>query len=469
LKRRRNEFMAYRKESDVLGTVKVPGDAYYGSETERALENFQISGLRTQKDFIHAYVTLKKAAAMANRSIGKLDAKRADAIIRACDRILAGRYSDQFVLDVFQAGAGTSTNMNVNEVIANIAIEILGGRKGDYSVVHPNDHVNMSQSTNDTFPSTINIAAYIALQRKLMPSLRLLQRELEKKSREFSRTVKIGRTHLQDAVPMTLGQEFYGYAGSVWRAMDLLEGAGKNLLEIPLGGTAVGTGMNAGKAYQRAAIQNIGRLTKLGFKPSKNKFSAMQSRIEVLALSDALKQTAIVLSKIANDFRLLGSGPRAGIGELILPAVQPGSSIMPGKINPSMAEMLNMACFQVMGNDTTITEAANSGQLELNVFMPIMAFDLLFSIDILAGAVDAFTKRCVKGVRANTQKIDEHLDQNLSLATALTPYIGYSKAAKIARIAYMKNKSIKEVCLELKIMDRKKLEKILDPKNLVGL
>ncbi len=459
--------MRHRKEHDVLGTVNVPSDAYYGSETERALENFQISGIKIQKEFIHAYVMLKRSAAVANMISGKLDERRGRAIVAACDRILAGRFSDQFVLDIFQAGAGTSTNMNVNEVIANVAIEILRGRKGDYSLVHPNDHVNMSQSTNDTFPSVLNISAYLALNRKLIPALRLLQKELESKSREFSRIVKIGRTHLQDAVPMTLGQEFYGYAGSTWRAVSLLDEAGKSLLDLPLGGTAIGTGINAGKEYQRSVIVQLNKATRSKFRLAKNRFSSMQSRTEVAELSDAIKEVAIILNKIANDFRLLGSGPRAGLGELVLPPVQPGSSIMPGKINPSMAEMLNMACFQAMGNNLTISEAANAGQLEINVFMPIMAYDLLFSIDILASAVSAFTKRCVKGVKANKDGIKERLTSNLALATALTPYIGYGKAAKIARMAYMRNKSVRDVCLELKIMDRKRLDSVLDPKNLV--
>ncbi len=459
--------MRYRKERDVLGTVKVPADAYYGSETERALENFQISGIAVSKDLIRAYATIKRSAALANLGAGKLDEKRAHAIVKACDQVIAGKFDDQFSMDVFQAGAGTSTNMNVNEVVANAAIVMLGGRKGDYRIVHPNDHVNMSQSTNDTYPSVMDISAYLALHKKLLPALRFLQRELERKSREFSHIVKIGRTHLQDAVPMTLGEEFHGYAGVVWRSISLLEESGKVLLELPLGGTALGTGMNAGPKYERLVIKHLNAYTGCSFRSARNKFMAQSTRGEILSISGSLKQTAVSLNKIASDFRLLASGPRAGFAELLLPEIQPGSSIMPGKVNPSIAEMLGMACFQVMGNDTAITEAANAGQLELNVFMPVMAFDLLFSIDILSSAVNAFTKRCVVGVKANTDRIQGMLDENLSLATALSPYIGYAKAAKVARIAYHKGKTVKEICLELRIMDRKKLDEILDSSRLV--
>ncbi len=457
----------YRKESDVLGSVRVPGSAYYGSETQRAVDNFPISGIMVDKGFIHSYVMLKRAAAIANLATGKLDGRTGKAIIRACDELLAGKFLDQFVVDVFQAGAGTSVNMNVNEVLANRAIELLGGRRGDYKRVHPNDHVNMSQSTNDTYHATIHISAHIAIDNELLPALFGLSSALHKKAREFSSIVKVGRTHLQDAVPMTLGQEFSGYAKSVDEVTAALGAASSKLLVIPLGGTAIGTGLNASKAYASRVVVELQKMTKEKFRLAPNNFAAQSSQREELAASDALKEVAVALDKIANDFRILTSGPRAGIHELILPEVQPGSSIMPGKINPSMAEMLNMVCFQVMGANAIIERAADSGQLELNVFMPVITFNLLFSIRILTNAVGAFTKKCVNGVKANKDAIREHLERDLSIVTALSPYVGYARAAQLARIAYKKNKNIKQVAMELKILDGPTLDKILDPKGQV--
>ncbi|MCL5404448.1 MAG: aspartate ammonia-lyase [Candidatus Marsarchaeota archaeon] len=457
--------MGYRIESDVLGKVRIDSEAYYGSETERARLNFQISGMHIQEEFIRSYAMLKEAAAVANIKAGKLDKARGKAIIEAAKVVAKGGLSDQFVLDVFQAGAGTSTNMNVNEVIANKAIELLHGKKGNYKLVHPNDHVNMSQSTNDTYHCVIRISAYTYAHAWLLPALESLEKSLAAKAREFGKIYKIGRTHLQDAVPMTLGQEFSGYSGSVRHVRLELTRALESMLELPLGGTAVGTGINTPKNYQRYAIAELSRLSGFKFRPAGDMFAVMQSEHAELEVANALNDVAIALNRIANDIRLLGSGPRAGLNELILPAVQPGSSIMPGKINPSMAEMLNMVCFQVMGCVHTIAEAANAGQLELNVFMPVIAYNMLFAIRILSNASNAFNSRCVIGIKPNTEAIKRNLEMDISLATALSPYIGYAKAAEIAMKAYKEGKTVKDVCIELAIMDRAKLDRILDPER----
>ncbi|MCL5102067.1 MAG: aspartate ammonia-lyase [Candidatus Marsarchaeota archaeon] len=460
--------MAYRTEHDVLGDVKIDSDAYYGSETERARLNFPISGIRVQDEFIKSYALLKRAAAYANMKAKKLDPRRGNAIIKACEYITSGHLMDQFVLDVFQAGAGTSTNMNLNEVIANKAIELLHGKKGDYKIVHPNDHVNMSQSTNDTYHCAIRISTYDYATRWLLPALDSMEKSLLYKSKEFSSVYKIGRTHLQDAVPMTMGQEFYGYSGSVKHARVALEKALSAMLELPLGGTAVGTGLNTPKGYKEYAIAELDRLSGRKFYAAKNMFSEMQSEHAELEVANALEGIAIAMNRIANDVRLLGSGPRAGLNELVLPAVQPGSSIMPGKINPSMAEMLNMVCFEVMGNMHTVREASNSGQLELNVFMPVIAYNLLFAVKILSNGINAFNSRCIVGIKPNLKEISRNLEMDTSLVTALSPYIGYAKAAEIAVKAYNEGKSIKQVCLELNIMDKAKLERILDPRLQAG-
>jgi fumarate hydratase class II len=459
--------MKYRNEKDVLGSVRIPADAYYGSETMRAYDNFQISGIKVAKELIYAYVIVKRAAASANMDIDKLDSRKGNAIIRACDFVLSGRLDESFVLDVFQAGAGTSINMNVNEVIANKAIEMLGGRKGDYRIVHPNDDVNMSQSTNDTMPTAMRIAIHKEVNDSLLVEIDKLIAAIDKKSKEFKSIVKLGRTHLQDAVPILLGEEFSSYAYAARSARAYIKEANEKLLMLPIGGTAVGTGMNAGSKYRKAVIKEIRKLTKDNFSLISGPFGPMSNKIDELAVSASLRDCAAALNKFANDLRLLNSGPRGGIDEIKLPAVQPGSSIMPGKINPSMAEMMNMVCFQVIGNDLAVNEAANAGQLELNVYMPIIAFDILFSIKILSNGMKAFRERCVKGITANEKRIKQNLENDLSIATALTLYIGYAKAADIARRAFLQNKSVMQICLEMKIMDRKKLQKILDPKNAV--
>lgn len=459
--------MQYRIEKDFLGRVKIPAGAYYGPTTQRTLNTFKISGIRINKNFINTYVMLKEATAMANMKSGKLDQRIGNAIIKACGKILKGGYDNEFDIDVFQAGAGTSTNMNVNEVIANIAAGILKGKKGDKNIVSPNDHVNMSQSTNDTYPTNIQLCCHYMLNKQLMPALNKLRTALSRKSSEFSSIVKIGRTHLQDAVPITLGQEFSGYAGAITRLVGIFDNAGSMLMEIPIGGTAVGTGINTPKDYRANIIKELNRIFNSKFRPSRNIFTDIQNQIAELELCNALSTAAITLGKIANDLRLLGSGPRAGINELLLPEVLPGSSIMPGKVNPSVAEMLNMACFEVIGNCAIVREAAASGQLELNVFTPIIAFNLLFSIEIISNAINTFSEKMVKGIKINKSGISKHLEMNLSIATALNPYIGYSKAAKIARKAGKENKSIKQVCIELGVLDKETLDRILNPKNLI--
>ncbi len=456
--------MRYRNEKDVLGKVRVPADAYYGSETMRAYNNFQISGMKVSMDLIRAYLIVKSAAAAANMKAGKLDVRKGNAIIKACGILLSGKLSENFILDVFQAGAGTSINMNVNEVVANKAIELLGGKKGDYRIVHPNDDVNMSQSTNDSMPTAMRIAIFLKIRDTLLPELDRLAKAIGSKEKEFKSIVKLGRTHLQDAVPLTLGQEFSGYAYAVKSAIGYIEKANAKMTKLPIGGTAVGTGLNAGGKYRKAVIKELSKMARAKLSLGST-FGEMSNKLDELEVSASLRECAVALNKFANDLRLLNSGPGGGISEIKLPEVQPGSSIMPGKINPSMAEMLNMVCFQVIGNDLAVNEAAGAGQLELNVYMPLIAFDLLFSIEILANGTRAFCEKSVKGIKANEIRIRKNLEGDLSIATALTPYIGYAKAAEIARRAFLEGKSVMQVCISMKIMDRKRLEKILDPKN----
>ncbi|BCS91135.1 MAG: fumarate hydratase class II [Candidatus Micrarchaeota archaeon] len=452
----------YRIENDALGAVKVPKDAYYGSETQRALDNFKISNIKVSKRFIYYYALLKKAAAMANHDAGRLDDERFNYIIKAIGLILKGRYEDQFNLDIFQAGAGTNTNMNLNEVIANIALELANKSKGDYSYIHPNDHVNMSQSTNDTYHTAIHIAAYMESE-ALAKALEALIESIRKKEEEFKDIIKLGRTHLQDAVPLRLSQELSGFEGSLRYALDRLSYSREHLLYIPIGGTAVGTGINTSKDYKKNFIKHINDLTGARFKEAEFIFAQMSNLLEDLDMADALDVIATSLNKIANDIRLLNSGPRGGIAELIIPEVQPGSSIMPGKVNPSIAEMLNMVCYQIFGIRSTVHYAANNAQLQLDVFMPIVSFNLLFGIEILKNAALTFKDKLIEGMKPNLVNIKKHLDEDLSIATALSPYIGYAKAAEIARKAYLENKSVKQVCLEEHIMDEKKLDEILDP------
>lgn len=452
-----------RVEKDTMGLVDVPDDAYYGPQTVRAAQNFKVSSLKLPHVFIHAQAVIKQASAKANMDAGKLDPVIGEAIISAASEVREGRFDDQFVLDVFQSGAGTSQNMNANEVIANRALEILGKPKGSYDIIHPNDHVNMSQSSNDTTHTAIHIAAMDSLSSRMLPALSLLHDGLTARSEEFGDIVKPGRTHLQDAVPVTLGQEFGGYARMVELGIKGLFASMDDLAELNLGGTAVGTGLNAPHGFGEKALFEVNRITGLEFRLAQNLFEATQGAGAILGASSALRSIAVSLIKIANDLRLLSSGSRTGIGEIELPAVQPGSSIMPGKVNPVMAEILNMACFQVVGNDAAIMMAAQAGQLELNVFTPVMAHNLLGSIEILSGAVESFNERCLSGITANRERCESLARTSLALTTALAPAIGYEKAAEIAYRAHGENRTIREVVLDSGLMSEEEADEFLDP------
>jgi len=456
----------YRVETDTMGEVKVPSSAYYGAQTMRGIENFPISGLRFQREFIRALALVKLAAAKANIQLGLLDPKKGEAVVSAAKEVSEGALYDQFVLDVFQTGSGTMTNMNMNEVIANRAIELLGGRRGDKKVVHPNDHVNMCQSTNDVFPTAIHVSAAETIERKLIPSLNVLAEALEMKTQEFEDVVKAGRTHLQDAVPVTLGQEFSGYASMIRHGISRAVHARDVLLELPLGGTAVGTGLNAHPQYSELAINEVNRLTGLRFRKAENTFEAMQGKDACVEASGQLKTIAASLMKIANDLRLLNSGPRTGFGEIDLPATEPGSSIMPGKVNPVIPEAVNLVAAQVMGNDAAISICGALGQLELNIMMPVIAYDLLQSIDILANASKVLAEKCVSGITADRQRCRDYADRSLMVVTAVTPHIGYDNAARVAKKAIAENKSIRQVILEEKLLSREKLDQVLDLKKM---
>ncbi|MDP2210047.1 MAG: aspartate ammonia-lyase [Bacteroidota bacterium] len=447
-------MQSFRLEKDSLGEKHIPDESYYGIQTQRALENFHISNLKAHNEFIESYLLIKKTAAIANKKCNVLDKKIADAIISACDEILSGRFIDQFVVDVYQAGAGTSFNMNVNEVIANRALELTGEEKGDYSLINPNDHVNMSQSTNDTYPTAMRIAVLFKLQ-KLLPTLQKLQSELANKEKEFIDVIKSGRTHLQDATPISLGQEFSGYASVLKKHIETINDSKKYLLELGLGGTAVGTGLNTPTDYRDVVIEELQKLTGMEFKKADNYFEAMQSMFPFVHLSNALANLSLDLIRIANDLRLLSSGPMTGLAEIKLPAVQPGSSIMPGKINPSIAEMLNMVCFQVIGNNTTISLAAQAGQLELNVMMPVINYNLLQTIEILTNAITVFSEKCVKGIEANRERCKNYSEKSISVATLLSPKIGYLKTAELVKEALEKNVTVKKLVIEKGIMTEK--------------
>lgn len=456
---------SFRIEKDTMGKVRVPSDALYGAQTQRALENFQISRLRFQKRFIHALCLIKLAAARANLRLKLLDRRRGDAIIAAAKEAARGRLDDHFVLDIFQTGSGTSTNMNVNEVIANRAIQILGGSVEDKKLVHPNDHVNMGQSTNDIFPAAINLAALQAVKEDLMPALKTLELSLKKKSKEFDDVVKAGRTHLQDAVPMTLGQEFSGYASMIAHGIRTIENCSAHLSELPVGGTAVGTGINAHPRFADLVIEELSKETKLDVRKAENLFEAMQNKDAAVELSGALNVIAVSLMKIANDLRLLYSGPRTGFNEIELPAVQPGSSIMPAKVNPVIPEAVSMVAAKVMGNNVTITIAGQSGNLELNTMMPAIAYTLLESIEILAAALKTFAK-CIDGIKANKGRAKKYAEDTIALITVVAPIIGYDRAAEIAKKAMKSGKSIKELIVAEGIISKEEVDSILNPRKL---
>ena len=452
--------MKFRIERDPLGDVRVPSEAYYGAQTQRAVENFPISGLTAPPELIVATVRVKKAAAEANVALGRLSRDVAGAIVRAADEILGGKLRDQFVVDVYQAGAGTSHNMNTNEVLANRAAELLGEKRGDYTRVHPNDHVNMGQSTNDVFPTATRLAI-LSLVGPLLESSAHLTRGLSDKSRSFAEVLKTGRTHLQDAVPITLGQEFGGYAANVEHASDRVAEAAKQLLELNLGSTAVGTGLNAGDDFTARAIDRLKAYTDRPVRAAANRFRVTQSMGDVLAFSSALRRLAVEINKVASDLRLLSSGPRAGLAEIQLPAVQPGSSIMPGKVNPSIPEMVNQVCFQVYGCDAAILAAADAGQLELNVMMPVIAWNAIHATRILTNAMRVFHDRCIAEIRADEEQCRALLDRSTALATALSPFIGYATTAEIAKTSVKTGRPIRDLVRERKLLPEDQLDEIL--------
>jgi len=457
----------HRLERDPLGEHPVPAEAYYGIQTQRAAENFPISGLRAPEALVTATILVKKAAASANMLTGQLPSDIGRAIVAAADEILEGKLRDQFIVDVYQAGAGTSHNMNANEVLANRAAEMLGAPKGAYTKVHPNDHVNMSQSTNDVFPTATRIALLLG-HGPLVDSARRLQAALETKAREFASILKVGRTHLQDAVPMTLGEAFSGYAACIERAAGDLETASEQLTELNLGATAVGTGLNASGDYAEAAVNFLRAYTKLPLKRAKNLFRVTQSMGDVAAYSGAMRRVSIELGKIASDLRLLSMGPRAGLSEIGLPAVQPGSSIMPGKVNPSIPEMVNQVCYQVMGCDVTVAMACEAGQLELNVMMPVIAWNSLHSSHILRESMTALRVRCVEGITADAERARELLDRSTAVATALSPHIGYAATADIAKESVRTGKSIRQIAKERGVLSDAELDQLLSPEGMTA-
>lgn len=459
--------MDYRTEKDSMGPVEVPNDRYYGAQTQRSLNNFKIGKEHFPREFIRAYGIIKKAAAAVNSAAGLLDPQLAKTISSAADEVVAGKMDDHFPLVVWQTGSGTQTNMNVNEVIANRAIEMVGGTLGSKDPVHPNDHVNMGQSTNDTFPTAINIAAVESVVHQLLPNLQRLRDGLHAKAEAFSNIIKLGRTHLQDATPLSLGQEFSGYVAAVEHGCKRINNAMDSCYELAMGGTAVGTGINSIEGFGEKAAAEISKLTDLPFRTAENKFEALGGQDSIVELSSALKTVAVSLFKIANDLRWLASGPRSGIGEVVLPANEPGSSIMPGKVNPTQCEAMTMVCTQVMGNDTAITFAGASGNFELNVYRPVIAFNILQSIRLLADACDSFLVNAVEGIEPNEQRIHENLYNSLMLVTALNPHIGYDKAAKVAKKAYTENLSLREAIVELGYMGAEEFDKLVQPEKMI--
>ena len=452
----------YRIEKDTMGDVRVPADAYYGAQTQRAVDNFPISKLRFQRRFIRALALIKLAAAKSNMTLNLLDFQKGQAIVTAAHEVADGRFDDQFVVDVFQTGSGTSTNMNANEVIANRAIESLSGEKGDKKIIHANDDVNMGQSTNDVFPTAIHLSALEALEQDLLPALKILEASFNKKSLEFEGMVKAGRTHLQDAVPMTLGQEFSGYASMISHGIERIMKSKTALEELPLGGTAVGTGLNAHPKFAAMAIRELELITGLKLRQADNLFEAMQGKDACVEVSGAIKVIATSLMKIANDLRLLYSGPTTGFNEIELPATQPGSSIMPAKVNPVIPEAVNMVSAKVIGNDLTVTLCGQAGNLELNTMMPAIAYVILESIEIEANVARTLATNCVDGIRANEEKIRRYAEGTIALVTVIAPAVGYDNAARIAKLVLEGKGSLREVILKEGLLSEEKLDAILD-------
>lgn len=456
-----------RVDRDSLGNITVPANAYYGPFTTRAKQQYTVTGQTAHICLIKAFVMVKRSAALANKSLGLLDGEIADAIIRSCDEILDGKFIDQFVLDSVNSGAGTAFNMNCNEVIANRSLENLGKQKGEYEIISPNDHVNMSQSSNDTFPTAMHIAILLNSV-ELLSAIELVINTFSKKAEEFKDIVKIGRTHLMDALPVTLGNEFEEYAFSLKRAKQMVTLAGKHLEYVGLGGTAVGTGANAPKGFRESAIKNLSEITRLDLKPSENMFYSLQSKFEVSTYSSSLRNLALELIKIANDIRLMASGPVAGFSEILIPPVHAGSSIMPGKVNPSLAECLNMICFNVVGNDVSVAMAAQAGQLELNVMLPGMLKCVLDSMDMLKNFLPIFAKNMIEGIKVNRDKIESYVEKSPTLVTLLNPYIGYLQAAEIYKESIKTKESIKELILRRGLMTKEEIERIFSKENILG-
>ena len=459
--------MKLRKEFDSIGSINVPNDKYWGASTQRSKKYFDIGEFLVRPVLIKSIAIIKKAAATVHGKEKQITPNISKAIIKASNEVISGKLDEHFPLKVWQTGSGTQTNMNVNEVIANRAIEILGGKKGTKKPVHPNDHVNKSQSTNDVFPTAMHIAIALETINKLLPSLELLNKELKKKVSQFKNIVKVGRTHLQDATPLSLGQEFSGYQSQLNDCIFRIRNALNEIYSLAQGGTAVGTGINTKKGFDRKIINQIKKITKLPFKPTKNKFAALAAHDEIVNFSGTLNTTAVCLMKIANDIRFLGSGPRAGYGEIILPANEPGSSIMPGKVNPTQSEAVTMVCVKVIGNHNGITMAGSHGHFELNVFKPLIAHNILQSIDLLADSTKNFSQYCIKGIKADKIKIKKLLDNSLMLVTALAPHIGYDNSAKIAKSALKNNTTLKEEALKSGLINEKDYEKIIDPKKMI--
>ena len=459
--------MKTRTERDSIGPIEVPSDRYYGAQTQRSFENFKIGGERFPREFIRAYGLLKKAAASVNHSFGNLDGTIHSVIHRAADEVIEGKLDNHFPLVVWQTGSGTQTNMNFNEVIANRAIEMLSGELGSKDPIHPNDHVNMSQSTNDTFPTAINIAAVESVHQQLIPAMNQLRDALDEKVKAFSSIIKLGRTHLQDATPLSLGQEFSGYVSALDHGLSRLEKALDHCYELAMGGTAVGTGINSVEGFGIAVAKEIAEITGLPFRTAENKFEALGGQDCIVELSGALKVVAVSLFKIANDIRWLASGPRSGIGEISIPANEPGSSIMPGKVNPTQCEALTMLCTQVIGNDTTITLAGASGNFELNVYRPVIAYNILQSIRLLADGCRSFSKHAVVGITPNQERIDHNLYNSLMLVTALNPHIGYDKAAEVAKKAFKDKSTLRDAIIQLDYMSGEDFDRLVQPEQMI--
>lgn len=459
---------SYRIDKDSLGEVQVPIDAYYGPFTVRASSQYKVTGERTHQYVIKAFVMIKKSAALANRDLGVLDKERADSITKASDEILGGALLDQFILDAINSGAGTAVNMNTNEVVANRALEILGRKKGEYDVLNPNDHVNMSQSSNDTFPTAMHVAILLNMH-EAKAALAGLHASLKKKEEEFANVIKIGRTHLMDAIPVTLGNEFSAYAFSIKTGIEKIDHSLMDLEYVALGGTAVGTGANTPPGYKELVIKYLAEISGLNLKPSKNAFYSLQSKFEVAMCSSVLRNIALELTKISNDIRLMASGPVAGFSEILIPAVHAGSSIMPGKVNPSLSECLNMICFNIVGNDISVAMGAQAGQFELNVMLPGMVRSILDSSDMLKNFIPIFEKNLIEGIKANEQRLMSYVEKSPVLVTLLNPHIGYMKAAELYKEALTTNKSIKELVLEKGLMTKEELEKALAKENVLGI